>query len=102
MDEWDDAAPWAPWASLDDPWEEVELDASWTATPLEQLLGNEDSNGRGLGARPMSGPGSVSGLTPEEAPLWTLRAIPTGAERDNGVGAGRGLEYIARHVITRN
>jgi hypothetical protein len=43
LDEWDDAAPWAPWASLDDPWEAVELDASWTATPLGQLLG-----GRGL------------------------------------------------------
>ena len=27
-------------------------------------------------------------MSPEEAPLWTLRAVPTGAARDDGAGAG--------------
>ena len=38
------------------------------------------------------GPGqpisSVGCLAAEEAPLWTLRAVPTGATRDDGAGVG--------------
>ena len=76
-DEWDDDAPWSPWSCLSDPWDAVELDARWRDAPLVDLLGGGDG---------------ANALSPARAPEWILRAIPTGASRDDldGVGVGAG------------
>ena len=92
LNEWDDEAPWAPWAALDDPWESVELDACWVDAPLDSLVdrdyiylggsGSEDEDSDEERRRERRDGKDL--LEPEKAPLWTLRAVPTGAFREDG------------------
>lgn len=65
--EWDAAAPWTPWANLRDPFVATEIDATWRAAPLADVLRAE--------------------LAPASAPEWTLRAVPRGAEGVLGAAA---------------
>ena len=98
LNEWDDEAPWAPWAALDDPWESVELDACWVDAPLSSLVdrdyiylggsGSEDEDSDEERGRERRDGKDL--LEPEKAPLWTLRAVPTGAFREDGSGGMAG------------
>ena len=98
LNEWDDEAPWAPWAALDDPWESVELDACWVDAPLGSLVdrdyiylggsGSEDEDSDEERGRERRDGKDL--LEPEKAPLWTLRAVPTGAFREDGSGGMAG------------
>ena len=96
LNEWDDEAPWAPWASLDDPWESVELDCGWVDAPLRELVdrdyvffGDEDDDEKELDEYDPRRYGKDM-LVPTNAPTWTLRAVPTGAFREDGSGGMAG------------
>ena len=62
---WDDLAPWAPWATVPDPWRRVEVHATYREVSLESLRADESAN--------------ANALSLEAAPEWTVRAVPRGA-----------------------
>ena len=41
---WDDLAPWAPWATVPDPWRRVEVHATYREVSLESLRADEGAN----------------------------------------------------------
>ena len=63
---WDDVTPWAPWATVSDPWRRVEVHATYRQVPIESL--RDESRGLSL----------------EAAPEWTVRAVPRGAADATG------------------
>ena len=73
---WDDLAPWAPWATVPDPWRRVEVHATYREVSIESLTRvDESANAKNANA-----------FSLEAAPLWTVRAVPRGAAEDINLG----------------